>query len=369
MILPPLVSWFRVNGRNLPWRAVNLDNLHPDPYAVLVSEVMLQQTQVSTVIPFFERWMAHFPTVQSLVEARDDEIHKLWEGLGYYRRARFLTQAACVIAEHGWPEDVEGLRQLPGVGPYTAAALASIAFQHPEPALDGNAFRVLARVLGILEDPRETPYALGDWLRPALKAFGPSRLTQAVMELGAMICTPRPDCPSCPLRAVCRACQQGLVGCIPPPRPRSIVTVTKIWLVAVCAQGHWLVCHPVRTGLLAGLWRWPSFEREIETVANQSAEYAKTYSFLETRSWLGWTQVYSHRKEGVEPIAIEIEERFDIPGTSWLPSEALTLLPMGKRDQKMRNLLAKPPDNVAAETIPASELIQRILALSPRSAE
>ncbi|HNX95877.1 MAG TPA: hypothetical protein PKL14_12030, partial [Holophaga sp.] len=143
-LLAPLAIWFDAHRRDLPWRAEQLDIPHPDPYAVLVSELMLQQTQVATVIPYFNRWMARFPDPQTLAQASDEDIHRHWQGLGYYRRAAHLKAAAIELAQHGWPQDFRGLERLPGVGPYTAAALASIAFLKPEPALDGNAFRVLA---------------------------------------------------------------------------------------------------------------------------------------------------------------------------------------------------------------------------------
>ena len=153
-LLAPLAPWFDRVRRDLPWRAGDLDAPHPDPYAVLVSELMLQQTQVATVVPYFTRWMDRFPTPGKLAEAGEDAVHKAWEGLGYYRRARFLKAAAASIAAEGWPGDLDGLAGLPGLGPYTAAAVGSIAFQWPTPALDGNAFRVLARLLLIEGDPK-----------------------------------------------------------------------------------------------------------------------------------------------------------------------------------------------------------------------
>src|SRR5690349_12497143 len=142
-LLAPLASWFEAARRPMPWRAADLDGPHPDPYAVLVSELMLQQTQVATVIPYFERWMGLFPTAAALAVADEDAVDKAWEGLGYYRRCRFLKAASMAVAAKGWPRDLEGLSALPGLGPYTAAAVGSIAFQWPTPALDGNAFRVL----------------------------------------------------------------------------------------------------------------------------------------------------------------------------------------------------------------------------------
>ncbi len=363
-MLAPLAGWFEAERRRLPWRAEDLDAPHPDPYAVLVSELMLQQTQVATVIPYYERWMRHLPDIEHLAAADDDGIHRLWQGLGYYRRARFLKRAAESIAEGGWPRDVEGLKQLPGIGPYTAAAMASIAFQQPEPALDGNAFRVLARVLGLREDPRTEAKALGDWLRPALKAFGPSRITQSVMELGATVCAPRPICQACPLAPVCVANRDGLTDRIPAPRLRASIRETRLWLPAFHAEGRWLVLPPRDKGLLAGLWRWPAVEAEIVEEGNQVAEAVEAYSATTIRRWRSWTQVYSHRREVVEPIAIELETPFEAAEVRWVGSEELVTLPMGRRDQKLRALL-DGPSGVAAGTIPVQELLRRIMALQP----
>ncbi len=358
-ILAPLASWFELNRRRLPWRARDLDAPHPDPYAVLVSELMLQQTQVATVTPYFERWMARFPDVASLAVAEDDAIHKLWEGLGYYRRARFLRQAACAIAEVGWPKDVHGLGKLPGIGPYTAAALAAIALQQPEPALDGNAFRVLARLLAIREDPRQRAAFLGDWLRPALQAFGPSRITQAVMELGATLCTPRPSCAACPLSTVCQAHQSGLTGSIPAPKVRAAVKEETLWVVAFHAAGQWLLLPPKDSGLLAGLWRWPVLDRSSDPRMDHVAEAPEAYPSNHLRRWKGWTQVYSHRKEAVEPVAIELDQPIEVPGACWMSDSELPTLPMGKRDQKLRDLLEQPALSCADPKLLA-ELIRRV---------
>ncbi|HEU4950720.1 MAG TPA: hypothetical protein VFT46_02155, partial [Holophagaceae bacterium] len=222
-LLAPLAPWFEAVRRPMPWRAADLGAPHPDPYAVLVSELMLQQTQVATVIPYFERWMAAFPTPAALAAASEEAVHKAWEGLGYYRRCRFLKAAAAEIAATGWPADLEGLSALPGLGPYTAAAVGSIAFQWPSPALDGNAFRVLARLLLIEGDPKAGAPALRAWLAPALAAHGPARMTQALMELGATVCQPTPKCGTCPVAGSCRAREAGRTAEIPPVAKRAAV--------------------------------------------------------------------------------------------------------------------------------------------------
>jgi len=338
-ILAPLASWFEAHRRVLPWRAADLDRPHPDPYAVLVSELMLQQTQVVTVVPYFERWMASLPTIRTLAEAPEQQVHKLWEGLGYYRRAGFLQAAASAIHEHGWPTDMDGLLALPGLGPYTAAALASIAFQWPEPALDGNAFRVLARLLGIEVDPKKQANGLRTWLRPALAAHGPSRMTQAIMELGATHCAKKARCEACPLRSVCLSLAAGMVDCIPSAAPRAKVHSVEIALVAMKADGLYLVNAPASTGLLAGLWSWP-FRLEPLSENPRAAESVPGYAATQTRTWKGWTQVYSHRREQVTPLFMELERAFPAQENQrWVSAEELQALPMGKRDQRLRELV------------------------------
>lgn len=336
-LLAPLVPWFDRVRRDLPWRARELDAPHPDPYAVLVSELMLQQTQVATVVPYFTRWMAQFPSPEALAEADEDAIHKAWEGLGYYRRARFLKAAAASVAAEGWPGDLEGLAGLPGLGPYTAAAVGSIAFQWPAPALDGNAFRVLARLLLIEGDPKRASADLRAWLAPALAAHGPSRMTQAIMELGAMVCAPAPACGACPLGDRCAARLGGRTGDIPPVTKRAKPKASFLWLVAFEAEGHLLLHPPAAKGLLAGLWRWPALDAAALPAQPEALDPPPILA------WPGWTQVYTHRREAVSPLAVRLPLRFEAAeGLCWVPRSELHALPLGKRDQRLRDLLAAP---------------------------
>ncbi|WP_306591754.1 A/G-specific adenine glycosylase [Geothrix sp. 21YS21S-4] len=331
--LAPLAPWFDRVRRDLPWRAADLDAPHPDPYAVLVSELMLQQTQVATVVPYFGRWMARFPTPATLAEADEDSVHKLWEGLGYYRRARFLKAAAASVAAEGWPGDLEGLATLPGLGPYTAAAVGAIAFQWPAPALDGNAFRVLARLLEIEGEPKAQAAELRAWLAPALETHGPSRLTQALMELGATVCAPRPACGACPLADRCGARRSGRTGEIPPVAKRAKPRASILWLLALEAEGHFLLHAPSAEGLLAGLWRWPTFEASAFPPQPAAGESSLT-------AWPGWTQVYTHRREAVSPLHLRAKNCFAPgPGLRWIAAADLSALALGKRDQRLRDLL------------------------------
>jgi len=255
-----LLAWYRRERRDLPWRRTR------DPWAIWVSETMLQQTRVETVIPYYERFLERFPTVQALADADADELMRSWAGLGYYSRARNLKAAASrVVREHGGlvPGDVEALRALPGVGRYTAGALASIAFDRPAPVVDGNVARVLARLLELDLDVGSPAGQRRLWDEAESLARGPSPgdLNQALMELGALVCTPRaPRCPSCPLRAHCRGLASGRAEALPVKAPK--VAPKRVEAVAaLLARGPRVLAvrRPPR-GLLGGLWELPGDE-------------------------------------------------------------------------------------------------------------
>jgi A/G-specific adenine glycosylase len=245
--------------RDLPWRR------RSDPYGIWVSEVMLQQTRVETVIPYYLRWMERFPDVESLAEANLDEVLLLWKGLGYYGRARNLHRAAGVVRERfagRLPSDPQELRGLPGIGEYTAGALGSIAFGRAEPAVDGNVRRVLSRLFD-LEEPgpsrvRSLASALVDPERPG-------DFNQALMELGATVCLPgRPDCGACPVSSDCMALEAGTVGLRPPPTSRKTVPVITVATAVVYDEvgDRFLVRKRPTEGLLASMWEFPGAEVE-----------------------------------------------------------------------------------------------------------
>src|SRR5690348_10038681 len=238
-LVPLLLNWFAVNARDLPWRRTR------DPYAIWVSEIMLQQTQVKTVIPYWNRWMRELPTIEAVAKASPAKIHKLWEGLGYYTRVRNLQKAAQMILEKHdgkFPETFEEVLELPGIGRYTAGAICSIAFNQPTPILDGNVIRVLTRVFGIAENPRDKKtnehlWTLAEQLvtHAALsnrkskignrKFPACSHLNQSLMELGALICTPRePKCGACPISKQCFAHQKNRVADFPNLEKRPAAT-------------------------------------------------------------------------------------------------------------------------------------------------
>ncbi|HOR98805.1 MAG TPA: A/G-specific adenine glycosylase [Kiritimatiellia bacterium] len=256
-----LLSWYRINRREMPWRD------HPDPYAVWVSEIMLQQTRVDTVRGYFVRFLEAFPTVRTLAEAPEQAVLKKWEGLGYYSRARNLRRAAQILMEQGgaWPRSAEAWATLPGVGPYTAAAIASICFGACEPVVDGNVIRVFARYLGWEDDfrTRLSREKLAAWLRPhVMRSPAPGDFNQAMMDLGATVCTPRiPTCAVCPLRRSCQARREGRQTAYPvKPKSQAIPVRHSIAARVRDARGRVLFTQRVDEGLLKGLWELPSVE-------------------------------------------------------------------------------------------------------------
>jgi A/G-specific adenine glycosylase len=245
-VLQPLVSWFEENQRPLPWRSTY------DPYHVWVSEVMLQQTQVETALPYFDRFIREFPTVESLSRADEELVLKLWAGLGYYRRAKNLMAAAKLVAEkHDGevPSDYDALRALPGIGQYMAGAILSIAFNRPYPVVDGNVRRVLSRVYGWTE---ENPKALWDAATRIVNGAEPRLVNQAIMELGAKVCSFKsPRCLICPLQSSCIAFRAGMQDKIPPVKKRPATVHVHLFAV-VCRKGDRYLMKPAD-----GMWEFP----------------------------------------------------------------------------------------------------------------
>jgi A/G-specific adenine glycosylase len=253
-----LLRWYRHHKRDLPWRHTR------DPYRIWISEIMLQQTRVETVRDYYQRWLRAFPDVTALARAPFSRVHKLWEGLGYYTRARNLHRAAQHIVRHHaaqLPGNAADLRALPGIGPYTAAAVASIAFNEPVPVVDGNVARVLARVFAIADNIKQSGTlkklsAIAGELLPLKHA---ADFNQAMMELGALVCLPgQPRCPSCPLRNICTARAQNLTGQLPNrgPRPTCRRVVRNVAFVRQASKI--LLRQRPLTGQLAGMWELPT---------------------------------------------------------------------------------------------------------------
>jgi A/G-specific adenine glycosylase len=264
-----ILDWFDRHGRKtLPWQ------IDRNPYRVWISEIMLQQTRVVTVIPYFERFMARFPTVSALAEASVDEVIALWAGLGYYARARNLHRAARHVAErHGgeFPADLEALRALPGVGRSTAGAILSLGLRRRAPILDGNVKRVLCRYAGLTGWPGETRTERELWRLS--EAYTPTEraadYNQAMMDLGATVCAKRaPVCGACPVRAGCAALRLGLTGAIPAPKPRRELPVRNCFLLVLQDRegGIYLEKRPP-AGIWGGLWSLPEFGSEDDLAA------------------------------------------------------------------------------------------------------
>jgi A/G-specific adenine glycosylase len=255
-----LLAWFAKHQRDLPWRRDR------DPYRIWVSEAMLQQTQVATVVPYFERFLAALPTLHSLAQASEQEVLRLWEGLGYYRRARDLHRAArqLVTQQAGrLPDDPEVWRQLPGIGRYMLGAILSQAFDRPLPIVEANSERVLCRLFGQAADPRKGPTRR--WLWQVAESILPRQrvgeFNQALMELGALICTPAaPQCGSCPLAAACVTRQLGLQDQIPARGSRPEVVAVRESAVVVCRGPRVLLVQRPPHGRWAGMWEFPHGE-------------------------------------------------------------------------------------------------------------
>jgi A/G-specific adenine glycosylase len=281
-LVPHLLDWFSKNARDLPWRRTR------DPYAIWVSEIMLQQTQVKTVIPFWNRWLRELPTIAAAAEADSAKLHKLWEGLGYYTRVRNLQKAAQVIVEKHdgkFPEKFEEVLALPGIGRYTAGAICSIAFNQPTPILDGNVIRVLTRLFGITNNPKEKTTNARLWqlaedlvgraknakVAKEKSSSQPSQhsrdtdscshLNQSLMELGALVCTPRnAQCLICPVKKICIAFKENRVEELPNLGKREAATARHFIAFAVECDGKFLVQQRPAGVVNAHLWEFPNVE-------------------------------------------------------------------------------------------------------------
>jgi A/G-specific adenine glycosylase len=275
-----LMRWYDAHRRDLPWRIKTGSRKVLDPYRVLVSEAMLQQTQVATVIPYFVRFIGRFPTIRSLADANEQDVLRLWQGLGYYSRARNLHAAAKrIVREFGGeiPRTAEALRELPGVGRYTAGAVASIAFNCRAPIVDGNVARVICRIDRIESDPRENQTLEQIWRR-AEQILPNSRcgdFNSALMELGATVCTPRgPKCLICPVRVHCEAQAAGVQEQIPRPRKAKPTPLLRRDVLCIREGEKWLIEQRPAKGRWAGMWQFITIPSAKSTRANGDKQIA-----------------------------------------------------------------------------------------------
>jgi A/G-specific adenine glycosylase len=255
--LTSLIDWYRRERRELPWRGTS------DPYRILVSEIMLQQTRAQTVIPYYERFLERFPDVKILAEAREAEVLTYWSGLGYYSRARNLQKAArTIVAATRFPRDYDGIRELPGVGPYTAAAVASIAFNAPHAVVDGNVLRVIARLSNDGADiaSPKTRASFQQMADQWLDHRDPGQFNQAMMELGATVCLPRtPHCPLCPVAQFCEGHKAGRQHELPVKKSKTTPRHIQIQVAIIAKKGAVLLRQrPASASLMAGFWELPA---------------------------------------------------------------------------------------------------------------
>jgi|GEM_PF-1756210 len=312
-----LVEWYQVKGRRLPWRETT------NPYKIWLSEVMLQQTRVETVVPYYHAVVTQYPTIADLAHAADADLLKLWQGLGYYSRIRNLHQAAQTVLERfagQVPDNAMDFASLKGVGPYTVGAVMSIAFNQPVPAVDGNVTRVMARVFAISEDVTRSSVRrfISQQVSRWLQCQPPRLLTQALMELGAVICKPRnPDCTQCPLAGICESRAKGLASCIPVRTPKVVRKQVQV-VALLCQDGDRILLERrPATGLLASMWQFPAVEIQGGDLA--SDEYGRVVDELLTRLHQPYShqpsfqQPYSHQSSSLSSSATAAATRWGTP--------------------------------------------------------
>jgi len=346
-IVLKLLEWYPKNARDLPWRRTT------DPYAVYVSEIMLQQTQVKTVIPYWKRWMRELPDLRALAEATPQRVLKLWEGLGYYSRARNLQRAARQILDfHSgkFPRRFEDVLALPGIGRYTAGAITSIAFHQPHPILDGNIIRVLTRFFGIAGDPRgkETNAQLWRIAEELVGHAGPRRcspLNQSLMELGALVCSPRsPRCEICPLRSDCVAFRSNRVAELPSLAPRPAATQRNVMAFVIERDGKFLVRQRAARTVNAHLWEFPNIDTSGLPPAHPKELLAQHYNVrARTMTALG-TIRHSITRYRIILEAFHVVSNRLLPTSlareTWLPFTQLDALPFTSAHRKLLGIVA-----------------------------
>ena len=295
-----LLGWYRKHARDLPWRRTR------NAYQIWISEIMLQQTTVTAVIPYFERFLHRFPTVHDLAKADEQDVLRLWEGLGYYSRARNIHKAAKVVAEKlggVFPESAEELQQLPGVGRYTAGAIASLAFDTAAPIVEANTLRLYCRLLGFEDDPRAKAGQdlLWQFAERVLPRKAPGEVNQALMELGGTVCSVKePACDDCPLRMCCRAFADGATGRIPRPKARPKITDVTHVNVIVRKQGAVLLRQHGDGERWSGLWDFPRYELTDELAATLPDNLRSPSLFGSTNGLAEFLRTEIHQQTGID---------------------------------------------------------------------
>ena len=336
-----LLSWYSEHARNLPWRD------HVDPYAIWVSEIMLQQTRVETVLPYFKSWMQAFPTLSVLARAAEQEILNAWEGLGYYGRARNLHRAAKeVVNVHGGilPRDMRALRALPGIGRYTAGAIASIAFGMNEPVLDANVKRVYARIFDLSLAVNSSK---GEkWLWQVATDNLPDKqagiFNQALMDLGATICLPKsPICRQCPVREFCSSYTKGIQGLRPVVNPRKETPHHIQAAGAILRAGSVLLAKRPSKGLLGGMWEFPNGRVLSAAEEGLTSVLLSEYNLIvrPISRLQPVKHAYTHFKVTVHPFLCELVSHDNRDNLMWVELDRLDEYPMGKVDRTIADFL------------------------------
>jgi len=340
-LAPRLLNWYRQQGRTLPWRG------NTNPYAVWVSEIMLQQTRVETVISYYERWMQLFPNINDLAKASEQDVLNAWEGLGYYSRARNLHKAAkIVVKQHNGqlPRDLKELRKLPGIGRYTVGAIASIAFNMDEPTLDGNLRRVFARLFDMSE-PADAPAGekrLWGLAAEHLPKGQAGDYNQALMDLGATICLPKnPRCLLCPLMEMCQARASGTQEERPVLKPRKETPHYVHAAGVIIDDGNVLLAKRPSKGLLGGMWEFPNGRVNGNPLEGLEPALETGYRLkVQRKDALGSVQhAYTHFRVTVHAFRCQLISIPENKNLKWVALTRLEDYPMGKVDRQIARML------------------------------
>jgi A/G-specific adenine glycosylase len=349
LIANRLLDWYEKNARDLPWRSTS------DPYKIWVSEIMLQQTRVETVLPYYQRWMERFPTAGDLAEAEEDEVLNSWEGLGYYRRALNLYRAVKEVQDNYGgeiPKDPQKLEGLPGIGPYTAGAISSIAFDQQAPILDGNIRRVFSRLFKIQEPLGESKTERGMWdiARELVPAKRPGDFNQALMELGALICLPsNPKCDICPLHQLCSARDLGIQDQLPIRKKKNPLPHLQVTAAIFQKNKKVLLTKRPPEGLLGGMWEFPGGKQE-ENETLQETLIREINEELGASTNVGdlqgvYSHAYTHYKVTLHAffcklLSTDLMLNYHTQ-YAWVPIDSLDDYPMGKIDRLISQQLQR----------------------------
>ena len=345
-----LLRWYTTSRRDLPWRVApkNPQSATPNPYHVLVSEAMLQQTQVATVIPYFNRFMAAYPTLRDLAKANEQEILRLWQGLGYYSRARSLLGTAKILVEKNSniPATVDELLKLPGIGRYTAGAIASLAFEQRAPILDGNVVRVLSRL--DLRNPgctsgasfRESLWRRAEELLPKKRV---GDFNSALMELGATICTPRaPKCLLCPVQKHCAALAANIVDQIPPRPARKIRPIERRWTLAIKNQNRYLIEQRPPRGRWASMWQFITIEAQDKSPTAESLSQRVGVKLCDLRRIGALQHDLTHRRYQFEVLSCRAKSSKKVLPQSrrWVGLDGLSDFPLPRPQLEVAQMIS-----------------------------